>query len=162
MPPTCLACRHVRRREIDEALLAGEPLRSIAKGVSLSPAAIFRHKSHLGERLVAVHKQQEAREARTLAERLDELARFANTLAREAVDGGDKRTALLGVRELARLLELEARASCELAPTPHVQVNIANLMASDLGALDLEQRELLLDKLLATGARPPVSALRAI
>jgi hypothetical protein len=162
MAPTCLACRHVRRREIDEALLAGEPLRSIAKRVSLSAAAIFRHKSHVAERLMTAHKQQEAREAMSLSQRLAELADFARRLAQEAARDGDKRTALQGCRELARLLEFEARMAGELPAGPHVQVNVANLTTTDLNALSLEQREALLDRLVESGARVRVETLRAL
>ncbi|MGB7496675.1 MAG: hypothetical protein WBW05_19925 [Candidatus Acidiferrum sp.] len=49
MPRTCLACSHPDRAAIDKALAAGEPLRNIAKRVSISHAALFRHKSHVKE-----------------------------------------------------------------------------------------------------------------
>jgi hypothetical protein len=49
MPRTCLACAHPDRAAIDKALADGEPLRTIAKRVSISHAALFRHKSHVKE-----------------------------------------------------------------------------------------------------------------
>jgi hypothetical protein len=49
MPRTCLACVSPERAAIDKALAAGEPLRNIAKRVSISHAALFRHKSHVKE-----------------------------------------------------------------------------------------------------------------
>jgi len=44
MPRTCTICRNERRNEIDAALLAGEPLRNIAKHSGTSIGALFRHK----------------------------------------------------------------------------------------------------------------------
>jgi hypothetical protein len=42
MPRTCIACSHSEREAIDQALVSGEPLRNIAKRVSLSTAAKSR------------------------------------------------------------------------------------------------------------------------
>jgi hypothetical protein len=52
MPRTCLACSSSEREAIDKALVAGEPLRNIAKRVSLSPAGLLRHKSHISQNIV--------------------------------------------------------------------------------------------------------------
>ena len=49
MPRTCLACSSPERIAIDKALVAGEPLRNIAKRVSISPAGLLRHKTHLSK-----------------------------------------------------------------------------------------------------------------
>ena len=47
MPRTYLACKSPERQAMDRAIVTGEPLRSIAKRVSISPAGILRHKSHV-------------------------------------------------------------------------------------------------------------------
>ncbi len=39
----CAACRHVRHIEIDAALLAGEPLRHVARHYGLHREAVRRH-----------------------------------------------------------------------------------------------------------------------
>ena len=50
MPRGCKACSSHKREEIDRALALGEPLRNIGKRVSISPAALLRHKRlHIGE-----------------------------------------------------------------------------------------------------------------
>ena len=41
MPRTCLARASSERREIDKAVATGEPLRNIAKHVSMSPAGLL-------------------------------------------------------------------------------------------------------------------------
>jgi hypothetical protein len=59
MPRTCLACSSPERETIDKALVAGEPFRNIAERVSISPAALFRHKNDVGN---AIWKAQARRE----------------------------------------------------------------------------------------------------
>jgi hypothetical protein len=50
IPRGCKACNSHKREEIDRALALGEPLRNIGKRVSISPAALLRHKRlHIGE-----------------------------------------------------------------------------------------------------------------
>jgi hypothetical protein len=73
MPRTCLGCSHPEREAIDKALVAGEPLRNIAKRVSISPAALVRHKSHVAGTLV---KAQERREVKLGDSIFDEIRRL--------------------------------------------------------------------------------------
>ena len=60
MPRTCLACSSSERGAIDKALVSGEPLRNIAKRVSISPAGLLLHKNHVAQSIVrASEKCQE-------------------------------------------------------------------------------------------------------
>lgn len=60
MPRTCRACASSEREAIDAALVAGvPPLRNIAKRVSISPAALHRHKKHLSQAIRSTCPQQE-------------------------------------------------------------------------------------------------------
>ena len=52
MPRTCTTCTHPQRDEIDRLLLAGTPLRNIAKQFSVSSANLFRHNKHLSKVLI--------------------------------------------------------------------------------------------------------------
>src|SRR5215472_15777653 len=70
MPRTCLACSHAERLAIDKALATGEPLRNIAKRVSISPAGLLRHKSHVAGTLA---KAQERREEKLGDSIFDEI-----------------------------------------------------------------------------------------
>ena len=72
MPRTCLACGSVEREGIDRALIAGEPLRNIAKRVSISPAGLLRHKLHVSQAIV---KASEKREEQLGDNLLDEMRR---------------------------------------------------------------------------------------
>jgi hypothetical protein len=72
MPRTCLACSSPEREAIDKALVAGEPLRNIAKRFAISPASLHRHSSHVAGAIV---KAQERREGKLGDSIFDELQR---------------------------------------------------------------------------------------
>jgi hypothetical protein len=59
MPRTCFACTSPERDAIEKALVSGEPLRNIAKRVSISPAALLRHKEHVAQAIVAASEKRE-------------------------------------------------------------------------------------------------------
>jgi len=73
MPRTCLACSHAEREVIDKALVTGESLRNIAKRVSISPAGLLRHKSHVA---ATIAKAQERREEKLGDSIFDEIRRL--------------------------------------------------------------------------------------
>jgi hypothetical protein len=105
MPRTCLACASSGRREIDGALATGEPLRNIAKRVSISPAALLRHKAHLAQAIV---KASEKREERLGDGLLDDMRRVQlkawELLGRTEADG-DHRASIVALREVRECLE---------------------------------------------------------
>jgi hypothetical protein len=88
---------------------------------------------------------------RSLANRLDELAAIARRQLARAEEFNDSRTALLALRELTRLIEVETRAEAQAA---RVQINVA---AFDIGALSERDKSALVERLLSGGARLPIS-----
>jgi VIT1/CCC1 family predicted Fe2+/Mn2+ transporter len=114
MPRTCTACSHPHRDIIDRLLLEGTPLRNIAKRFSLSAAGLFRHNKHLSTTLANSHKEAEITRADGLIEHLNRLTGEAERLKRKAEKAGDYRTALAGVREESRLLELAMTVAAEM------------------------------------------------
>jgi hypothetical protein len=125
MPRTCLACRHSDRAKIDRALVAGEPLRSIAKHASISDTALFRHRAHIETALAQAKTTADAEDTYGLARKLTELSARARRLADAAEEGGDLRTALAGVRELSRILEIEARVAGQIREGPQINIGVA-------------------------------------
>jgi hypothetical protein len=58
MPRTCTVCRHNQREAIEQALLAGEPLRNIAKRYGTSATALHRHRhDHLPAALTRANER---------------------------------------------------------------------------------------------------------
>jgi len=122
MPRTCTVCGRTERSEIDQALLAGEPLRNIAERVSLSVTSLFRHKAHLSETLKKSHDAAEVSRADSLLDQLERLKEDAQRIQKRAEAAKDYRTALAGIRELTRLVELAARLSGELNERPETKI----------------------------------------
>lgn len=110
MPRRCTVCQHADRTLIESALIGGESYREISKRYRLSTAAVHRHREgHLPKRLTQARKLDELAHASILLKRLAALERRAKTLTAAAEAAGELRTALAGIREQARLLELAAR-----------------------------------------------------
>jgi len=110
MPQTCTVCRLPNRQEVEEALLAGEPLRNIAERSGTSATALHRHKEgHLPVKLVKAAESREVDSAESLTAKLRAIEAEARRLGQKAEKAGDTRTALVAIRELVRLIELAAR-----------------------------------------------------
>ena len=114
MPRTCTACSHPHRDEIDRLLLDGVALRNIAKRYSLSAASLFRHNKHISKTLSHARQEAEILRADGLMEHLNHLTAEAARLKQKAEQAKDYRTALAGVREMSRLLELVMRLAVEM------------------------------------------------
>jgi hypothetical protein len=74
---------------------------------------LFRHNQHLSTTLASSHKEAELLRADGLLEHLNHLTAEAARLKQKAEKAKDYRTALAGVREMARLLELKVRVAVE-------------------------------------------------
>jgi hypothetical protein len=104
MPRTCRACSSQDRTAIDKAIAIGEPLRNIAKRVSISPAALLRHKVHAGQALVKAAEKREESIGESVMSRLEKLYQRAERVLNEAEASGDGRLALAGIREVRETL----------------------------------------------------------
>jgi hypothetical protein len=125
MPRTCSICNHMRRDEIDKALLAGESLRDIAGRVPVAKSALHRHKLHLSATLVKARDSEEIAHADGLLEQLRELTVEARHIKEKAEARKDYRTALAAVRELCRIVELVAKLRGEI--DGRAEINVMNL-----------------------------------
>ncbi len=128
MTARCKVCGHPERASIDAAIVAGEPQRSIAVRYGLSKGSVARHTQHSASVGPVRREASEARE-RTILERVRAIAKNAQEsfeaslrIARE-VDPDTGRPADLptmsaadALREMGRMLELEAKITGALAP----------------------------------------------
>ena len=125
MPRVCTVCVHPDREAIDRALLAGEALRNIVERCSISLGALHRHKEHLPADLVRSKKAAEVAHADSLIGKVQALEADAKRIAKAAEAANDLRTALIGVRELTRIVELLAKLRGEL--DERAQINVLQL-----------------------------------
>lgn len=133
MPRTCTTCTHPHRDEIDRRLLDGAPLRNIAKQFALSSASLFRHNKHISKTLSNARQEAEILRADGLMEHLNHLTAEADRLKQKAEQKKDYRTALAGVREMSRLLELVMRLAVEVQERG---VNRVRFRRSPIGAIE--------------------------
>jgi hypothetical protein len=126
MPRSCTICTDPERDAIDAALVAGEPFRRVAAQYSLTEQAIRRHrKAHLPAALTKAQEAKEAARADDLLAQLQALTAEAHRIKNQAERTGDYRTALAGIRELVRIVELLAKLRGELDERPQLNVLVA-------------------------------------
>ena len=125
MPRTCTICNHLQRAEIDAALIAGEPYRSIAKRFATSPEAMWRHKeTHLPAHLAKAEEAKESTQAESLLGQLLSLNQETLAILQEARQGKDNDLALKAIGRSEKQIELQARLLGELKDTATVNVLI--------------------------------------
>jgi outer membrane murein-binding lipoprotein Lpp len=125
VPRRCTICDHSQRADIDTALLVGEAYRSIAQRIAISADAVWRHKSeHLPSSLTQAKEAETVSNADDLLAKVAAIETEAKRIAKKAEAAGDLRTAMSGVRELARLVELLAKLRGELNEKQTVNIVI--------------------------------------
>src|ERR1700686_630203 len=105
MPRTCLACSSPEREAIDKALVVGESFRNIAERVSISPAALFRHKNHVANAIGNATAPHEERLGETLLDEMRRVQRKAWELLGRTESQGDHRGSIVALREVRECLE---------------------------------------------------------
>jgi hypothetical protein len=105
VPRTCLACSSREREGIDKALVSGEPLRNIAKRVSISPAGLLRHKNHVINVIGKAQAQSEERLGETMLDEMRRVQRKAWELLSKTESEGDHRGSIVALREVRQCLE---------------------------------------------------------
>ena len=119
MARKCVICGDPRVAEIDAALLENTGYREIAKRFEASESAIFRHQArHLPAVLAKAADVRasvsELMAGDNLVQKVRDLEVSANRIATAAEDAGDLRTALIGLREIARIVELMGKLTGQL------------------------------------------------
>jgi hypothetical protein len=122
MARKCTICEHPNRNEIDADLVSGESYRNIAARFGTS-AALVRHKGdHIPAHLARAKEAETVTQADDLLIKVADIEKEAKRIAKKAEDTGDLRTAMSGIRELARLVELLAKLRGELNERPTVNI----------------------------------------
>jgi hypothetical protein len=105
MSRKCLACCNPDRASIDKALVVGEPLRNIAKRVSLSPAGLLRHKNHVSQSIVKAAERREECLGDNLLDEMRRVQRKTWELLSRTESEGDHRASIVALREVRECLE---------------------------------------------------------
>jgi transposase-like protein len=154
----CTVCQHEGREAIDEAIVAGTPYRTVARRWGVTRDAVMRHRdNHISPALAKVAAEQKRGEAKSLLQRVAELADRTESLLERAEQSGSVVQALAAVRELRGSYELLGRATGELRPEQGVMINLMShpeFVTVQTRLMDLTDRhpELLPEMKLALGA----------
>jgi len=122
MTRPCSVCQHIKRKEIEKAILVGGPFRDVSKRFLVSSSSLHRHASHITkliERHPAVREAMNIARAEGLAAELANLFAAATKILAEAqaAKTRDPKIALDAIARLTKLLELGHR----IATTPMPQ-----------------------------------------
>ncbi|MFZ2088783.1 MAG: hypothetical protein WAU47_09425 [Desulfobaccales bacterium] len=109
MPKPCSVCGHEARDQIDRALLAGVPYRTLAAKYNLSPSALCRHTRHLARALEVARTRQDQKFNREILDKLDLLETRLNRMFKAAAETSSYRVALDCIREYTRVLTLQEK-----------------------------------------------------
>jgi hypothetical protein len=82
-----------------------EPLRNISKRVSISPAGLLRHKSHVGQAIVKAGEKREERLGDNLLDEMRRVQQKAWELLAKTESEGDHRASIVALREVRECLE---------------------------------------------------------
>jgi hypothetical protein len=111
---TCTICKHEKRAAIEDALLRNIPLRTIARDLRTSAAAIFRHKQHLEQKLLIAEHVKEVTEANSLLDRVEALMKDCTGIAAAAKTEKAWPAAISALAQVRACLELLARLTGQL------------------------------------------------
>jgi hypothetical protein len=146
----CRPCFHPSRHEIDRQIVAGVPLRSIARSFGVSLGAVHRHKEHVKEALAAARQSREKDDAKhgsALYERVEKLVSEAEEILAAAKAKNDFRGANGALGAAAKLLDLLGRVSGELqsanAGGIHLSLTSNRVTVNTAPGSDAELAELL-------------------
>jgi hypothetical protein len=127
----CTICNHESRISIDETLLRSVPLRSISGQFEVSKSALQRHKDHIPKELVQTKKAKEICQAEKIFSYLISLKRDAEEITKLAQGSDDLKTALSGIREQSRIIEILAKMQGQI-PRQQIELNINNISLSKI------------------------------
>jgi hypothetical protein len=115
MARKCSVCMSQDVNEINSALVGSVSFREISRQFGINKSALSRHKkSHIPVTLCKAEEAKELTKANNLIDEIERLRIKAERIGRKAEEKGDYRTALAGIRELTRIVELLAKMRGEL------------------------------------------------
>jgi hypothetical protein len=125
MPRLCTVCVHPERDAIDAALVGRDSFRGISRRFAVSADAIERHaRAHLPAALAHAQDAAEVVRGDDLLAELHRLKGDAYRIRDRASKAGDHRTALVGMRELVRIVELLCKLRGQLGEGTTINVGL--------------------------------------
>ncbi len=156
MARTCSICNNKNSHEINQAIIRGTSFRTIANQYSVSKSAVQRHaKNHLPLHIVQSEKARELKDADSIIDSIFRLESGSIRIQEQAEQQNDLKSALMAIREQARLIELRAKLLGEITHQEGSRTTINRIEKVDVKALLLDPNSRAAIELLAskTGGR---------
>lgn len=115
MARACSICARDDRNAIDEAIVAGQPIRAIGRRFHASRDAIARHQvAHLSPALVKLQAVRDEQRGETLLERMETLIARTERLLSAAEESGAMGQALSAIDRMWKGYELVGKVTGEI------------------------------------------------
>jgi hypothetical protein len=151
MARKCTICSNENKNEINIAIVQGCSFRIIANQYSVSKAAIQRHaKNHLPSHIVQSEKANELKEAESIIDSIFRLETSSIRIQEQAEEQNDLKSALMAIREQARLIELRAKLLGKITSQEGSRTTINRIEKVDVKALLLDPNSRAAIELLAS------------
>jgi hypothetical protein len=151
MARKCTICSNENKNEINIAIVQGCSFRIIANQYSVSKAAIQRHaKNHLPSHIVQSEKANELKEAESIIDSIFRLETSSIRIQEQAEEQNDLKSALMAIREQARLIELRAKLLGKITSHEGSRTTINRIEKVDVKALLLDPNSRAAIELLAS------------
>jgi hypothetical protein len=115
---------HPARKEIEQALLAGEGLGTVAERFGTSKTVLHRHRQTLPAVIARGVKPEDVERSDTLLDQVRKLQAEASSVLDSAKHSGDLQTALKAIAQARACIELLAKLTGELAAQPTINLTI--------------------------------------
>ena len=122
---SCTICANPDLAKINEALLSGAALNTLAGTYGVNRASLYRHRKHIPAKLAKAHEAKEIATADNLMGRMAALDAKAQDVYARALKAHNLTAAIAAVRELREITTLYAKISGELQSQ-----NVTNIIIS--------------------------------
>jgi hypothetical protein len=144
MARICSICTSPEHPQVNQALVACEPLRAIAQRLGVSVSALHRHKKHLPEHFAKAKEAGEALDAGKLIAHLQSLRNETLEILATAKKSGDSRTMLAAIgraeNQLRLVVEMISSLQSKLGQVRVIR-SLRDLQDEELEALIAEGRQ---------------------
>jgi hypothetical protein len=129
---SCSVCNHPDRRDVDQQVAAGIPLRKLAKRYGMSISALSNHNNrHVSRTEFASIRRaragaRTAPQSKSVRERVEDGLEALEALMADSAKNKEHAQWLLAYKERLRTLELVGKISGEFSDAPTVTINVWN------------------------------------
>lgn len=121
----CSICTHPKRLSIDQEIVSGRSLRSIAAMFNVSYDSLYRHaKDHLTRQLTKAWEIKSMNEDNKLLQKIDSIIERAEDIFQRNYEAGKDLTALKSLTEIRGTIELLSKISYQSLQSQLAQVEL--------------------------------------